>query len=132
MTIALAGLLALGYLPAFVFVLRHLQARDALERDERARDARERDAVTCRHAQQVEQLVSQITAAQQARADEIAALLQRIQAPEIAVIQHQQDTATPDQSWPLSDEESAREAEARALAIEHIERMEREGVMAGG
>lgn len=55
-------------------------------------------------------------------------LLQRIQAPELAVIQHQQDTAAPDESYPLTDEESARIQEQQ-LALERIERLEREGVL---
>lgn len=120
-------LLTVGYLVAAYFVLRHLKDRDALERDERARDARERDTAAARHAQQVEHLVTQIREAYDARTDEIGMLLQRIQAPQMAVMQHQVEQAGPDENYPLSDEEAAKETE-RQRAIEVIERMENEGL----
>lgn len=112
MTIALAslaGILALGYIPVFLIVLRHLKDRDALERDERARDAAERDTAAVRHLAQVSEL------------------LQRIQAPQLAVMQHAAETGGPDDTYPMSDEESA-EAQERALALERLEEMERRGL----
>lgn len=109
--IALAAVLALGYVPVLLLVLRHLQARDTLERDERARDARERDTAAVRHAQQVSEL------------------LQRIQAPQVAVMQHQVEQAGVDETYPLTDEESAEARLERELAIERIERAEREGIL---
>jgi hypothetical protein len=60
--------------------------------------------------------------------EERESLLQRIQAPDVAVVQYQQDTATPDESYPLSDEETARIQEQQ-LALERLERLEREGVL---
>lgn len=123
MTTVAAGLitvLALGYPAVFWLVLRHLKDRDALERDERARDARERDTIQVRHAQQ------------------IADLLQRIQAPELAVIKHQMEGLEPGDTLPLSDRESAEAHQARMtdeeiaeqqLAIERMERLERDGML---
>lgn len=113
MTTALLALntaLAAGYLLAGYLVLRHLQARDRLERDERARDAAERDTAAVRHAQQVEML------------------LQRIQAPQIAVMQHQVEQAGPDETWPMNDEESVEARQERELALERLEQLEREGI----
>lgn len=124
-------LLALGYIPVFLLVLRHLKDRDALERDERTREARERAMTEARHAAQLEHLVSQIREAQASRADEIQSLLQRIQAPEVAVIQHQQESAGPDNVYPLTEEESAEAHQALNAALAEIERTEREGVMHG-
>jgi hypothetical protein len=130
----------LGYTLVFWLVLRHLKDRDRHERDERAREARERDAgqnrhaaqleaLVARHLEQVDQLVAQIRAAHDARSEEIQTLLQRIQAPEIAIMQHQVETAGPGEAiLPLSDEQAAEREQELRVAIEQIERIENQGV----
>lgn len=60
---------------------------------------------------------------------EVQTLLQRIQAPEIAVVEHQQATAVDENPYPLTDEESAEAQDERARVIAEIERMENEGVL---
>ena len=135
----LVAALALGYIPTFVLVLKHLKDRDISERDERAREAKERDTIHNRHAaqlealvthhlEQVDGLVAQIRAAHDSRTDEIQTLLQRIQAPEIAVMQRQIETAGPGEAiFPLTDEQSAAQQDPLRAAITEIERIENEG-----
>lgn len=65
-----------------------------------------------------------------AERDERAVLLQRIQAPDAAVVEHAQQRAHPDENpYPLTDEESAEAQEERARFIREIERMENEGIL---
>jgi hypothetical protein len=59
---------------------------------------------------------------------EVQALCQRLQAPELAVIAHQQEASTPDEEMPLTDDQVA-ELQDRELALERIERMQREGML---
>jgi DNA-nicking Smr family endonuclease len=87
----------------------------------RDRDARRLHEATAGHVRTLHEMNA-------AHMTERAALLQRIQAPDVAVVQYQQDMATPDESYPLSDEETARIQEQQ-LALERLERMEREGVL---
>jgi hypothetical protein len=56
-------------------------------------------------------------------AAEIQVLLQRIQAPEVAVAQHASVTSEPDETLPLSDDEMDDEVRE---AVERMEAMERE------
>jgi hypothetical protein len=89
------------------------------------------DALTTssdRNQANTEAVMAQLAATHAAHREEVQGLLQRIQAPELAVIQYQQDTASSDESYPLTDEETARIQEEQ-LALERIERMEREGVL---
>jgi hypothetical protein len=114
--VAVVALCVLGH----VF---HDQAHRRLERN----SARFLDALIAsadRNQANTEAVMAQLTA----HREEVQGLLQRIQAPELAVIQHQQDTAGPDESYPLTDEETARIQEQQ-LALERIERMERDGVL---
>jgi hypothetical protein len=87
----------------------------------RDRDARRLHEATASHARSLHEMSA-------AHMTERGGLLQRIQAPELAVVQYQQDMATPDESYPLSDEETARIQEQQ-LALERLERLEREGVL---
>lgn len=59
---------------------------------------------------------------------ELQTLLQRIQAPDVAVVQHQQADATDDKSYPLNEQEQAEAQDALRVAVAQIEAMEREGV----
>lgn len=60
---------------------------------------------------------------------EVATLCQRIQAPEYAVVEHQQAQHGDEDPYPLTDRETAEAQEQRAAAIAEIERMEREGIL---
>ena len=65
-----------------------------------------------------------------AHRDEVQILLQRIQAPEYAVVEHQQAKADDESPYPLTDEESAEAQDERARMIATLERMENEGILA--
>ena len=54
---------------------------------------------------------------------EVVALLQRIQAPELAVLEHQQANAQEPDSFPLTDEQLAERQEAAAF-IQRLEQFE--------
>jgi hypothetical protein len=60
---------------------------------------------------------------------EVLGLLQRIQAPELAVIAHQEQGLSTEGSPPLSDAQMAEQQEAAEL-IAHMERIENEGLLA--
>lgn len=64
-----------------------------------------------------------------AHREEVQTLCQRIQAPQEAVIQHIQASAGVDESYPLTDAESA-EAQERQRVIDEIERRENESLYA--
>jgi predicted PhzF superfamily epimerase YddE/YHI9 len=73
------------------------------------------------HREQVAKMVAEHRA-------EVQTLCQRIQAPEIAVMQHQIETAGPPEvTMPLTDAESAERMDPIRAAVEEIERMENEG-----
>jgi hypothetical protein len=59
---------------------------------------------------------------------EVLGLLQRIQAPELAVIAHQEAGLSPEGSPPLSDAEMAQQQEATEL-IRDMERIENEALL---
>lgn len=120
--IYIAILLAAGYPIIVVAFLRYLKARDVQDRLERV-------AANSSHDVQVAALRDEVRAAYASRSDEIATLLQRIQAPEQAVIQHQVETAGPGEAiLPLSDEEAAEREQQLRDVIERIEAAENEGV----
>lgn len=115
---SLAALLAAGYPLTVLVVLRHLRDRDNADRATRA-------ATQASHEAMIRGLADQVREAYQSRADEVADLLQRIQAPQQAVIDHSvKDQPAPAATYPLSDEESAERAEA----IRRIEELERQGL----
>lgn len=59
---------------------------------------------------------------------EVQILCQRIQAPEIAVVAHQQDQAGDENPYPLTDEETAQAQQEQAQWIAEVERRANEGV----
>lgn len=61
---------------------------------------------------------------------EVQIMCNRLQAPQQAVMQSIVEQAGPDETRPLTDAEAAEEKD-RALAIERIEALEREGMRAG-
>lgn len=71
-------------------------------------------------------MIDAMQTAAAAQHKEVQMLLQRIQAPEAAVIQHQVEANAPGEvHYPLSDEESAREqATAFLTRVEDMERYE--------
>lgn len=71
---------------------------------------------------------AQLIEVQDAHRAEVAMLCQRIQAPEAAVIEHQQTHVPDENGYPLTDMETAEAQDARIAAIAEIERMEREGL----
>lgn len=94
----------------------------------------EREAKAYREAQQqaTAAFLGALERERDAKRDELQTLCQRIQAPEVAVVQHQQQTLPVDESpWPLSERESVEAQEERMAAIAAIERMEREGLGVG-
>lgn len=64
-----------------------------------------------------------------AEREERQMLLQRIQAPEVAVVQHQQTTLPDENPYPLSDEESAEAQNERQRMIAELERLENAGLV---
>jgi hypothetical protein len=60
--------------------------------------------------------------------EDVAQLCQRIQAPELAVVEHQQGRVREPDSHPLTDEQIAEQQEAAEL-IARMERVENEGVL---
>jgi hypothetical protein len=120
---ALVVILTLGYLPAGWLVLRYLRERDQSDRLERA-------ALEATHQSVVRDLLAQAAGDRDEHRKQIAGLCQRIQAPEVAVIQHQAETAGPGEAiYPLTDEQSAEQQNALQAAIAEIERIEAEGVL---
>jgi signal transduction histidine kinase len=73
------------------------------------------------HAQQMHKLF-------EAHREDVANLCQRIQAPEAAVIEHQQHNVPDLPSMPLTDEQIAEQQEL-ASVIERMERIENEGLV---
>ena len=100
-----------AFLAVLVFVLRHNAARQD------AHDA----AIAALAAQSqntARRLIESVESEREARRDEIQTLLQRIQAPEQAVIQHAADTATepPQSAYPHTEQEQAEAQDAALLA----------------
>lgn len=60
---------------------------------------------------------------------EVQSLLQRIQAPEIAVMQHQMQNLPDENPYPLTDEESAEAQNERQRMIAELERIETAGLV---
>lgn len=103
---------------------RHTTSLDALN------GLIEREARAYREAQQQQTIafLSVIERERDAKRDELQMLCQRIQAPEIAVIQHQQQGVPDENPYPLTEEESVEAQEEKMRLIAEIERMERDGV----
>lgn len=74
-------------------------------------------------------LVDRMRDSEVAHRGEVQTLLQRIQAPEVAVVQHQQESAVDENPYPLTDEESAEAQDERARMIAALEALENEGVL---
>lgn len=135
MTVALLAALVVVVLAAFVS-LDFRASRAAVEHDAyRADAARWADALVHAHAEHTKALErvqdAHRTELLRVFADhraEVQALCQRLQAPELAVIAHEQEKAGPDETMPLTDDEIA-ELQDRELAMERIERMQREGML---
>lgn len=120
MTIALIALLAVALIGFLVVLDRKDQRSHA--------HALERDAA---HRLEVAGLVERLTAQAGAHREEVGTLLQRIQAPDVAVVQHQQAVAGPPQAvWPLTDEESARQQSKVLLST--IRELEEAEELTGG
>lgn len=64
----------------------------------------------------------------EAHREDVSVLCQRIQAPELAVVEHQQGRVREPDSHPLTDEQIAQEQEAAEL-IARMERIENEGIL---
>lgn len=134
-TFALTAALVVVALAAFYVVDRQAK-RSAAEheayRAEAAARANKQSFAHAEHVATIERLeaahrVELLRVFAEHRA-EVQSLCQRIQAPEFAVVQHQQEHAGPDETQPLTDEEVA-ELQDRELALERIERMQREGML---
>lgn len=135
MTVALTIALAAVSLAAFLALDRHAKRAHAEHEAYRAEAAARANKQSFAHAEHVA-TIERLEAAHRTELlrvfaehrSEVQALCQRIQAPEFAVIQHQQEHAGLDETQPLTDEEVA-ELQDRELALERIERMQREGML---
>jgi hypothetical protein len=74
-------------------------------------------------------LVQSLEHERDAHRQEVQTLLQRIQAPEVAVLQHAQEGTTPEAIWPLSDDESAEAQDDVRTALDRIATLEAEGIV---
>lgn len=96
-------------------VLRHVQGREAAH-----------TAAVDRLAQMgqetAQRLILSVEGEREARRDEIATLLQRIQAPREAVVQHMRGNPDDDEPMPMAEHESAARLDAETAA--EIARME--------
>lgn len=120
---ALPLILAATQLMTIALVLRHLRGKD---RETTA--AVERLAALADPQAVAVRLVETVEREREARRDEIQTLLQRIQAPERAVIEHGEKHAPDDgaATYPLSEEETVQAQDARLQALTAIEQLERE------
>jgi hypothetical protein len=84
----------------------------------------ERTEVSLLHVAHREELVRLF----QAHREDVQVLCQRIQAPELAVVEHQQGRVMEPDSHPLTDQQIAEQQEAAAL-IAQMERIENEGIL---
>jgi hypothetical protein len=92
---------------------RHAQALEA-----------ERTEVSLLHVAHRQELVRLF----QAHREDVQVLCQRIQAPELAAVEHQQGRVMEPDSHPLTDAQIAEQQEAAAL-IAQMERIENEGIL---
>jgi hypothetical protein len=111
------GLLAFTGLMYAVFVV--VREREAIRHAEELKAERtEISLLHVAHREQLDRLLS-------AHREDVQALCQRIQAPEIAVLEHQQANATEPDSMPLTDEQLAAQQEQAAF-IQRLEQFENE------
>jgi hypothetical protein len=102
----------------FLVLLERQNKRHALALRE------ERTEVSLLHVAHREELVRLFTA----HREDVAGLCQRIQAPELAVVEHQQGRVKEPDSYPLTDEQIAEQQQTAAL-IARMEQIENEGIL---
>jgi hypothetical protein len=122
MTAALIAALALTVI-GFLILADRQATRDQTERAQCMHDAFH--AVTDAHNQHRQDMLDMAGAHRR----EVQTLLQRIQAPEHAVVEHAQAHIQDEQPYPLSDEQSVEAQRERELALERMEQFEREGIL---